>query len=85
MLEILGTLASNALSLPGILGLGIGMMTRQPYLAGSLGGLVGMVEAMIFSGFSLAQAGALELTFSVLVGIVAGVIGCMIRRKGATV
>lgn len=85
MLEMLGTLASNALSLPGILGLGIGMMTRQPYLAGSLGGLVGMVEAMMFSGFSLAQISALELTFSVLVGIAAGLIGCLVRRKGATV
>ena len=85
MLEILGTLAGNVLSLPGILGLGVGMMTRKPLLAGSLGGFVGIVEAMIFSGFSLAQVGALELTFSVLVGIAAGTIGCMIRRRGATV
>ncbi|MCY4052231.1 MAG: hypothetical protein OXE41_08800 [Gammaproteobacteria bacterium] len=85
MLEILGTFAGNALSLPGILGLGFGMMTRQLYLAGVIGGLVGILESLIFSGFHLAEIGTLELTLSVLVGIVAGMIGCMIRRKGATV
>ncbi len=85
MLEFIGTIAGNILSLPGILGFSLGLLTRRPALAAVFGGLVGLLEAMIFSGFSLAAAGGLELAVSVAVGVVAGVLGCLVRRKGAMV
>ena len=85
MLEVFGTLAGNVVSLPGILGLGLGMLTRRPYLAALMGGLAGLAEALIFAGFTFANVGGLEFAFSVLVGVVAGTIGCFVRRKGATV
>lgn len=44
MLDLLGTIGGNALSLPGILGLALGMMTRNWRLAAILGGVVGVVE-----------------------------------------
>ena len=85
MLEILGTIAGNVLSLPGVLGLGLGLMTRSLGVAAILGGLVGVAEAMIFAGFNFGNVGAMEMVISILVGMVAGSIGCAIRRKGATV
>ena len=85
MLEILGTIGGNILSLPGILGLAVGMMTRSLPIAAILGGLVGLVEALVFVGFSFANLNGLELFISVLVGVMAGSLGALIRRKGATV
>ena len=85
MLEIFGTIAGNVLSLPGVLGFALGLMTRRGGLAAILGGLVGVFEAMIFAGFSFAELGMLELAISVAVGVIAGVIGSAVRRKGATV
>ena len=82
MLELFGTVAGNVLSLPGVLGLALGLLTRRTGLAAILGGLVGLAETMIFAGFSFANVVGLELAISVAVGIVAGALGSAIRRRG---
>ena len=84
MLNLLGTIAGNILSLPGILGLGLGMMTRNVVVAAILGALVGVGETMIFAKFQTANIDVLELLIAVLVGVLAGMVGCAIRRKGVT-
>lgn len=85
MLDLLGTIGGNVLSLPGIVGLGIGMMTRNWILAAVLGGLVGVFETLVFAGFSFSQVNLFDLAIAVIVGILAGSLGCAIRHKGATV
>ncbi|WP_435230512.1 hypothetical protein ACMAZE_00195 [Pseudopelagicola sp. nBUS_20] len=85
MLELLGTIAGNVLSLPGILGLALGMTTRNVFLAAGLGGLVGVVETMIFASFQMTNVDMMELSISVAVGILAGALGSAIRIKGTTV
>lgn len=85
MLEILGTIGANIVSLPGILGLALGMMTRRLALAATLGGIVGIVETFIFANFQLGNIVMLELVVAILVGVMAGALGCAIRIKGATV
>ncbi|MEM1050258.1 MAG: hypothetical protein AAGL24_29170 [Pseudomonadota bacterium] len=85
MLDILGAIGGNILSLPGILGLALGMMTRNLMLASILGALVGVAETIIFAGFDFAAIDPLEFGIAVAVGIVAGSLGCGLRRKGATV
>lgn len=85
MLEILGTIGGNILSLPGILGLAIGMMTRKLALAAILGALIGLFETLVFVGFDFARVEMLDLTIAICVGIAAGLVGCGIRRVGASV
>ena len=85
MLEFLGTIGGNILSLPGVLGLALGMMTRNILLAACLGGLVGLAEAMLFAKMSFGNLDAMELMLSIGVGVLAGCLGSVIRRKGATV
>ena len=85
MLELLGTIAGNILSLPGVLGFAVGMTTRNLALAAILGGIVGLGEALVFGGFSIAAIGTLELTISVSIGILFGALGSLTRRKGTTV
>lgn len=85
MLDLLGTIGGNVLSLPGIVGLGVGMMTRNWILAAILGGLIGVFETMLFAGFSFAQVSLFDLSIAVIVGVLAGSLGCAIRHKGATV
>lgn len=85
MLELVGTIAGNILSLPGILGLAAGLLTRNLILAAILGGLVGLFEALTFAGFSFSGLEGLETTISILTGILFGTLGSAIRRKGATV
>lgn len=85
MLDILGTIAGNILSLPGILGLALGMMTRNLILAAILGGLVGVAETYIFAGFDPSRIDPLDLGIAVSVGVIAGCIGRAIRVRGATV
>ncbi len=85
MLEILGTIGANIVSLPGILGLALGMMTRRLALAATLGGIVGILETFIFANFQLGNIVMLELVVAILVGVMAGALGCAIRVKGATV
>lgn len=85
MLDILGIIAGNILSLPGILGLALGMMTRNLPLAAAMGGIVGIAETFIFAKFSLANIEMPELIIAILVGFAAGAVGCLIRIKGTTV
>ena len=68
MLDLLGTIGGNVLSLPGILGLALGMMTRNIYLGAALGGLVGIVETLVFAGFDFQEVHTLELIVAVAVG-----------------
>lgn len=84
MLEILGTIGGNILSLPGILGLALGMTTRKLWLGAALGGLVGVLETLVFAGFRFSQVETLELLIAILVGVCAGSLGTGIRRKGTT-
>lgn len=85
MLEILGTIGGNILSLPGILGLALGMLTRNFLFAGIMGGLVGIGETLIFAKMSFANIEPIELIVAIIVGIAAGCLGSAIRRKGTTV
>lgn len=85
MLDILGTIGGNILSLPGILGLALGMMTRRLWLGAVMGGVVGVIETLIFAHWQFAQIETLELLIAIVVGICAGSLGTAIRLKGATV
>ncbi len=85
MLEILGTIGGNVLSLPGILGLALGMMTRKLWLGAVMGGVIGVLETLVFAGWSFAHVEMLELVIAIIVGVCAGSLGTAIRRKGATV
>lgn len=83
MLDILGTIGGNVLSLPGILGLALGMMTRRLWLGAVMGGLVGVIETLLFAGFQFAHIEAVELIIAIVVGVCAGSLGTLIRLKGA--
>lgn len=85
MLELLGTIGGNILGLPGILGLALGMMTRKIWLGASLGGFVGVVETLIFAHWRFENIETMELLIAIVVGVLAGCVGCAIRLKGATV
>ncbi|CAD0186774.1 hypothetical protein RUESEDTHA_03685 [Ruegeria sp. THAF57] len=85
MLELLGTIGANIISLPGILGLALGMMTRNLMLGAAMGGVVGVVETLIFAHWSFANIETTELIIAVIIGICAGMLGTAIRIKGATV
>lgn len=85
MLEILGTIAGNILSLPGIVGLALGMATRKLWLAAAMGACVGVVETVIFAKFDFAKIEALELMIAISVGVLAGALGCAVRHKGTSV
>ena len=82
MLDILGTIGGSILSLPGILGLALGMMTRNVLLGAILGVLVGIAESAIFAKFSIANIETFELIVAMLVGLAAGALGSLIRIKG---
>lgn len=85
ILDLLGTIGGNVLSLPGILGLALGMMTRNWILAGIMGAAVGVAETVIFAGFNMAEIHMFDLSIAVIVGVLAASLGCVIRHKGATV
>lgn len=85
MLDLLGTIGGNVLSLPGILGLALGMTTRNVSLGAAFGGLVGILETFIFVGFKLGSIDVFELVVAVAVGLAAGSLGSLIRIKGTTV
>ncbi|WP_170384616.1 hypothetical protein [Ruegeria atlantica] len=85
MLELLGTIGANIISLPGILGLALGMMTRRLWLGGLMGAVVGMLETVIFAHWNFANVGSVELLIAVVIGLCAGTLGSVIRNKGATV
>ncbi len=85
MLNLLGTIGGNVLSLPGILGLALGMTTRNWMVGTGLGAAVGIAETLIFAGFKLAEINMLEFVIAVLVGMAAGALGTGIRIIGTTV
>ncbi len=85
MLELLGTIGGNVLSLPGILGLALGMMTRKLWLGATMGGIVGVFETLVFAHWQFANVEMIELIIAIIVGILAGTVGTAIRLKGATV
>ncbi len=84
MLELLGTIGGNILSLPGILGLALGMMTRKLWLGAVMGGVVGVLETLVFAKWQFAHVEVLELMIAIAVGVCAGAVGSAIRIKGAT-
>ncbi|MBN9672736.1 hypothetical protein [Roseibium aggregatum] len=85
MLDLLGTIGGNVLSFPGIFGLGLGMMTRNWILASIMGGIVGVMETLVFTGFHVSEIRLVDLAVAVIVGVLAGSLGCAIRHRGATV
>jgi hypothetical protein len=85
ILDLLGTIGGNILSLPGILGLALGMMTRNWIVAAVMGGAVGILETFLFAGFKMSEIQMIDLAVAVLVGILASSVGCAIRHRGATV
>ncbi len=85
MLDLLGTIGGNVLGLPGILGLALGMMTRKLWLGALMGGVVGVLETLIFAGWQFAHVETLELIVAIIVGLCAGTVGTAVRLKGATV
>ena len=85
MLNLLGTIGGNVLSLPGILGLALGMMTRNWLLGAGMGGAVGVIETLIFAKFQFGDIHMLELSVAILVGMAAGALGSGIRIIGTTV
>lgn len=85
ILDFLGTVGGNILSLPGIVGLGLGMMTRNWALAAILGVLIGIVETLLFNDFNLAETNAYDAAIAIVIGVMASLVGCAIRHKGASV
>ena len=85
MLELLGTIGANIISLPGILGLALGMMTRRLWLGAAMGGLVGVFETVVFAHWSFSNIDVIDLLIAVVIGLCAGSLGSLIRIKGATV
>ena len=83
MLNLLGTIGGNVLSLPGILGLALGMTTRNPILGASMGGVIGVIETFVFAKFQFANVETLELVIAICVGMAAGALGSAIRIKGS--
>ena len=84
MLELLGTIGANIISLPGILGLALGMMTRRVWLGALMGGVVGVLETLVFAHWNFANVETIELLIAVVVGLCAGSLGSAIRIKGTT-
>ncbi len=84
-LDFLGTVGGNILSLPGIVGLALGMMTRRWLVAALLGVGIGVLETLIFNAFSFSAINPYDLAIAMVVGICAALMGCAIRHKGATV
>lgn len=87
LLDLLGTIGGGILGLPGILGVALGMTTRNWIVAMILGGAIGVLSPLILGGHQSAHVpiSTLEYSISTLIGILAGLIGCAVRRKGARV
>lgn len=87
LLDLLGTVGGAILGLPGILGLALGMTTRIWVFAAGIGGVVGLITPLLLGGAHSTYV-AVTLTeygVSVVIGVLAGIVGCAIRHKGATV
>ncbi|MGC8201338.1 hypothetical protein ACP2AV_01410 [Aliiroseovarius sp. PTFE2010] len=84
-LDFLGTVGGNVLGLPGLVGLALGMMTRNWVLAVIMGIGIGAIQSLLFSDFQLAESNIYDVGIAVLIGVLASLVGCAIRHKGATV
>lgn len=84
-LELIGTIGGAVLGLPGIVGLALGMATRKWILAAAMGAVVGLVGPLMFGGAHATYVTVSEFVVSGVVGVLAGLLGCAIRHKGATV
>ncbi|GHF74141.1 hypothetical protein [Seohaeicola zhoushanensis] len=86
-LDLLGTIGGSILGLPGIFGVAFGMMTRNWLLGGSIGGLIGLLSAWLMGGShsTYVPLTVTEYVVAITVGILAGLTGSAIRRRGATV
>ena len=87
ILDLLGTIGAAALGLPGILGVGLGMTSRNPIVGAALGGIVGVASPFVLGGSHSTEVPItpLEYGIALLIGVMAGLVGCAIRRKGAKV
>ncbi|MCB1341971.1 MAG: hypothetical protein KDK24_13090 [Pseudooceanicola sp.] len=87
MLDLLGTIGGSILGLPGILGMALGMATRNWALAAGLGAAIGLLTPILLGGSHSTHVPitTIEYVVSVLIGTIAGLVGCAVRRKGATV
>ncbi|WP_370285120.1 hypothetical protein [Pseudooceanicola nanhaiensis] len=86
-LDLLGTIGAAIIGLPGILGLATGMITRNWIIAAAGGGLIGLISPMLVGGAhsTYVPVTVTEYVVSIIVGLLAGLTGCAVRRKGATV
>jgi|GEM_PF-2045989 len=86
-LDLLGTIGGAILGLPGIVGVALGMTTRNWIVAVILGGGIGILTPVILGGHHAAHVPitALEYSVSTVIGLMAGLVGCGIRRIGAKV
>lgn len=86
-LDLLGTIGASVLGLPGILGVALGMMTRNWILAAVMGGVIGVLAPVLLGGSHSTHVAisTTEYAIGVVVGILAGLVGTAIRHKGATV
>ncbi len=87
ILDFLGTIGGSILGLPGILGVALGMTTRNWILAACMGGLVGLLSPMVLGGSHSTHVAVSvpEYVISIVIGVMAGLVGSAIRHKGATV
>jgi hypothetical protein len=86
-LDLLGTIGASIIGLPGIIGVAVGMATRNWFVAAVLGGLVGLLAPMILGGSHSTHVAItpMEYAISIGIGLLAGLVGCAIRHKGASV
>lgn len=87
LLDLLGTIGGSILGLPGILGIALGMTTRKWALAAGFGAAIGLLTPVLLGGSHSTHVPitTVEYVVSVLIGAIAGLAGCVVRRKGATV
>lgn len=86
-LDLLGTIGASVLGLPGILGIALGMTTRKWLMAALMGGAIGLIAPFLLGGSHSTHVpiSMTEYAIGMIVGVMAGLLGCAIRCKGATV
>lgn len=86
-LDLLGTIGASVLGLPGILGMALGMATRNWIVAAVLGGAMGLIAPVLLGGSHSTHVAVSmgEYAIGIAVGILSGLVGTAIRHKGTTV
>ena len=86
-LDLLGTIGASVLGLPGILGMALGMMTRNWMLAAAMGGVTGLLAPFLLGGSHSTHVSVSmqEYVVAITVGMLAALVGCAVRHKGATI